>query len=654
MTTPTGTTHKPSKPTFHVKHPPHNTFTYLWALFSYQPARLAFNALTWTLFHSLPLLFGILSKALFDALAGDTTAGSLAHWSPLVLVAAIATVDAIRLGTFAFGERMWIHYWLEIETLLRRNIVRYLLIAKGSRHLPESSGEAVSRIRDEPVEAIEYIECWVDGAGVMVFSLSAFVVMVRIDPLITVVMAVPLIVMVVITQRLTPRIRHYRQQFRQDTEAVTDFVSESITAMLAVKASGREAAMVKHFAALNRTRRRSALRDSLLRELLRLGNANMGVLSLGLILLLTARALSQEAFSVGDFALFTDYLGRLSWNMAFFGDSLSQHKRAGVAFERMHALLQDAPADETVKGDTLPLKEADMNDNEATQSPLSGRSNVDVSRETLEHLTVTNLCYTYPNGNLGVKNVSFNLKRGSFTVITGRIGSGKTTLLRALLGLTPKVSGDIAWNGQLVNDPASFFVPPRSAYTAQVPRLFSDTLRDNILLDYQRANTQYADTHHDTNRLVTASHLAVLEHDVQRLEHGYHTMVGSRGVKLSGGQIQRSAAARMFARNSDLLVFDDVSSALDVATENRLWQTLFAEHQQPEHQQPEHQQPEHQQHGEHGARDVTCLVVSHRKAALERADNILVMQAGQVVASGKLEYLLETCQEMQYLWSSQT
>ena len=126
-------------------------------------------------------------------------------------------------------------------------------------------------------------------------------------------------------------------------------------------------------------------------------------------------------------------------------------------------------------------------------------------------------------------------------------------------------------------------------------------------------------------------------------------MVGSRGVKLSGGQIQRSAAARMFARNSDLLVFDDVSSALDVATENRLWQTLFAEHQQPEHQQPEHQQ-----HGEHGARDVTCLVVSHRKAALERADNILVMQAGQVVASGKLENLLETCQEMQYLWSSQT
>ena len=67
-------------------------------------------------------------------------------------------------------------------------------------------------------------------------------------------------------------------------------------------------------------------------------------------------------------------------------------------------------------------------------------------------------------------------------MITGRIGSGKTTLLRALLGLLPKDAGEIRWNGERVDDPATFFVPPRSAYTAQVPRLFSETLRDNILM----------------------------------------------------------------------------------------------------------------------------------------------------------------------------
>ena len=79
-------------------------------------------------------------------------------------------------------------------------------------------------------------------------------------------------------------------------------------------------------------------------------------------------------------------------------------------------------------------------------------------------------------------DVSLELERGTFTVVTGRIGSGKTTLLRALLGLLPKDAGEIRWNGELVEDPASFFVPPRSSYTGQIPLLFSESIRDNILM----------------------------------------------------------------------------------------------------------------------------------------------------------------------------
>ncbi|MEM6429653.1 MAG: ABC transporter ATP-binding protein, partial [Deinococcota bacterium] len=438
--------------------------------------------------------------------------------------------------------------------------------------------------------------------------------------LITSVIIVPLIAMVLITQALTPYIRNFRKRFRRDTEAVTDFISESMTAILAVKAAGREAAMVNHFDCLNQKRRKSALRDSLLRELLRLGNANMGVLSLGIILLMVARALEQHSFSIGDFALFADYLGRLSWNMAFFGDALSQHKRAGVAFERMHKLLQDSPAGEVTRLERLPLDASADIDQAAKQDNQQARPHDQqyVSRETFEMLEVDSLSYSYPNGTRGIQNVSFKVQRGSFTVITGRIGAGKTTLLRALLGLVPRATGTICWNGQQVSDPASFFVPPRSAYTAQVPRLFSDTLQENILLDSN-----------DNQKLVTASRLAVLEHDVARLDKGYHTLVGSRGVKLSGGQIQRSAAARMFARDSDLLVFDDLSSALDVETEARLWHELFRQ------------------------REVTCLVVSHRRVALERADHILVMKDGQIIAEGQLADLLRSCDEMNYLWSGQ-
>ena len=117
----------------------------------------------------------------------------------------------------------------------------------------------------------------------------------------------------------------------------------------------------------------------------------------------------------------------------------------------------------------------------------------------LEMLAVKNLSYRYSvNGNqlsddrspitdyrlpiTGIADISFTLPRGSFTVITGRIGSGKTTLLKTLLGLLPSQSGEILWNGERVADPTTFFVPPRVAYTAQVPRLFSESLRDNLLL----------------------------------------------------------------------------------------------------------------------------------------------------------------------------
>ncbi len=158
--------------------------------------------------------------------------------------------------------------------------------------------------------------------------------------------------------------------------------------------------------------------------------------------------------------------------------------------------------------------------------------------------------------------MDLSLARGTMTVVTGRVGAGKTTLLRTLLGLPPREAGEIRWNGQAVDDAAAFFAPPRCAYTAQVPRLFNETLRQNILLGLPD----------DPALLDAAVRAAVLEDDVRALDAGLETLVGSAGVKLSGGQVQRAAAARMFVRQPELLVFDDLSSALDVETERALWE----------------------------------------------------------------------------------
>ncbi len=546
--------------------------------------------ITFVLFFAFPALLGYLMGEAFDALSGGDT--RRLYW----MAGALAVAEVARLAILHWGAVTFTRSWYLMKSLMQGNMLIGQVSSGGTDagQPVGSAGQSVTRFRDDTEDVALFVDGWLDVSGAFVFAVIALWVMATIDAVATAVVLVPMAAVAVITKMLDTRIKFYRRADREATAAVTGLVGDVMAGATTVKVNDAVDPVLARLRGLVDVRRYTATRDRVFDDALQSVTTGSGDVAMGLVLITAAGAIASGRFDLGELVLFTVYLGWLGFFPRMIGRTIARFNQATVAFNGMRWLVAGQDPEWVARHRHLPVAKAG-----AVERPQTDRI-------PLVELHVDGLTAIYGDDEAGIRDVSFSVPRGSFTVITGPVGSGKSTLLRALLGLAwqaEESSGRVLWNGVEVEDRAAFFVPPQAAFLSQVPQLLSDSLSDNILLGAEIDSPPGLD---DDDPLWWALAVASVDGDVAEMTDGVDTLIGPRGLRLSGGQRQRVAAARALVQRPELLVLDDLSSAVDVETELRLWSNLADS-------------------------DITVIAVSHRKVAFDRADQVLTLDDGRLV-----------------------
>jgi len=560
-----------------------NVWRLAWRVSQHEPRSFWSGYLLFVLFFTFPVLTGWLLGRGFSALS--TGENTRVYWIAVALV----LCEVARMSTIHLGALMWTQAWVHMQSLLRANLLA-AQVASGGPEAGQpigSAGEAITHFRDDVEDVTMFVDGFVDISAGVVFTVLAGLVLGSIDSSAAMMLLIPLIGVAVATRSLDGRIKRYRAADRVAASSVSGLLGDVMAAATTVKVNNAIEPTIAHLQRLVDERRRTAVRDRVLDESVWAFSQGAADVGLGLVLLTTAGAMAAGEFSVGELAVFSAYLGWLSFLPRMVGRMLARRKQVGVAFDRMKVLVAETDVDNTVNARHLPIGIREERERPETSRPV---------RVPLEELEVRGLSAVYPTG-AGIRDVSFSIARGSFVVLTGPIGSGKSTLLRAVLGLAHQadITGEVSWNGTPLVDRAAFLIPPNAAFLPQVPQLISDSVADNVALGFV-----------DEARLIRALELSAVLDDIREMPDGTRTLIGPRGLRLSGGQRQRVATARALVHSPELVVLDDLSSALDVETELQLWSNL-------------------------SDAGITVLAVSHRAIALDRADAVLRLDDGRLV-----------------------
>lgn len=559
-----------------------NVWRLSWRVSQHRRKEFWRGSLLFICFFIAPAFTGYALSRGYSALAEGRTTDTY-RWA-----GAVAVSELLRMTAVHFGALIWVRVWTHMESLLRAN----MLVAQMASGGPEagqpvgSAGRAITHFRDDTDDVAEFVDNVLDTTGGVLFAAIAGFVLASANLPATLILIVPIIAVVLVTRVLDTRIKVYRTADREATEEVTGLLGDVMAAATTVKVNDASESMLARLKVVVDHRRSTAVRDRVLDEGVQAFSAGAADVGLGLVLLVSAAGIASGSFDLGTLALFVAYLGWLAFFPKMLGRVLARRKQVAVSFDRMRRLVADGEVDNTVRSRDIPIDPADDGERPDDDRP---------PRIAFDRLAVRELSASYA-GSRVVDDVSFDVLRGQFVVVTGPVGSGKSTLLRVLLGLAwqADVGGTVSWNGEVLTDRAAFLIPPNAAFLPQVPQLISDSVSDNVGLGPV-----------STESLTTALRLAAIDTDIAEMPESTDTMIGPRGLRLSGGQRQRLATARALVHAPELVVLDDVSSALDVETELLLWENL-------------------------ADAGLTVIAVSHRAVAFERADQVLRLDRGRL------------------------
>ena len=538
-------------------------------------------------------------KAAVDALAGD---GDSATW--LLGVGAVALTifygltrllnvgfQQLRDAVFAkVGQRALRQLAMETFTHIHRLSLRF--------HIQRRTG-AMSRIMERGVKGVDFLLRFLlfnIGPLIVELAMVAVILWIAFDIWYLFVVVVTVTLYVAFTFKVTEwRVKLRREMNEQDNDANQKAI-DSMLNYETVKYFNAEQREIGRYDSAMAGYERAALMTSYSLSFLNFGQSLLITTGLVIVMIMAAIGVENGQLTVGDFVMVNAYMLQITTPLNFLGSVYREIRQALVDMGQMFHLLEQ-PAEIEDKPDAKPLK---------------------VTGGTVE---LDDVHFAYDPARPILKGISVTVPAGRKVAIVGPSGAGKSTIGRLLFRFYEVTGGALKIDGQDVRDVTQDSLHAAIGIVPQDTVLFNDTIRYNIA--YGRENA--------TAEEVEAAARAAQIHDfILTLPDGYDTMVGERGLKLSGGEKQRVGIARTLLKDPPILLLDEATSALDTQTEAGIGEALA-----------------------HAGRGRTVLVIAHRLSTVADADMIVVLEAGLVVERGTHADLLARGGKYAAMWNSQ-